>query len=42
MVPQSYEQDKSLGRWVSKQQTLHKNNKLGLDRKRILEEIGFA
>jgi hypothetical protein len=42
MVPSRYEQDKSLGQWVGKQRNLHTNNKLGLDRKRILEEIGFA
>jgi hypothetical protein len=42
MVPHRYEQDKSLGKWVSKQRNIYKNNKLGLDRQRILEEIGFA
>jgi hypothetical protein len=42
MVPQKYEQDKSLGRWVSTQRKYQKTNKIRLDRKRILDEIGFA
>jgi hypothetical protein len=42
MVPSSYELDKTLGRWVRTQRTFHKNNKLRLDRKDILDEIGFA
>jgi hypothetical protein len=42
MVPQRYEQDKSLGIWVSKQRALHKTNKFRLDRKRILDGIEFA
>ncbi len=41
-VPKIYEQDKSLGLWVSHQRTFHNNNKLRLDRKRILEDLGFA
>jgi hypothetical protein len=42
MVPQKYEQDKSLGRWVSTQRKYQKTNKIRLARKRILDEIGFA
>jgi hypothetical protein len=42
MVPKRYEADKSLGRWVGTQRTDHKNNKMRPDRKRILDEIGFA
>jgi hypothetical protein len=42
MVPYRYEQDKFLAGWVAKQRYYHKNNKLGLDRKRVLDEIGFA
>jgi hypothetical protein len=42
MVPLKYEQDKSLGIWVSNQRQYHKKNKLRLDRKRVLDEIGFA
>jgi uncharacterized protein YbgA (DUF1722 family) len=42
MVPRSYDQDKSLGEWVKTQRTLHKNNKLRLDRKIILDAIGFV
>jgi hypothetical protein len=41
MVPARYEQDKSLGIWVSAQRRFHNNNKLRLDRKRILDEVGF-
>jgi hypothetical protein len=42
MVPRGYEHDKSLGDWVSKQRTFHQNNKLRLDRKKLLDEIGFV
>jgi hypothetical protein len=42
MVPRSYEQNKSLGNWVHTQRTFHNNNKLGIDRKIILDEIGFT
>jgi hypothetical protein len=41
-VPKSYEQDTYLGQWVSTQRIFHKNNKLRLDRKDLLDEIGFA
>jgi hypothetical protein len=42
MVPYRYEADKSLGGWVSDQRSNHKKNKLRLDRKRLLDEIGFV
>jgi hypothetical protein len=42
MVPQSSKDDKSLGHWVNKQRKFHMKNELRLDRKRILDEIGFA
>jgi hypothetical protein len=42
MVPQSYEQDKSLGIWASTQRTFHKTNQIRLDRKERLEEIEFG
>jgi hypothetical protein len=37
-----YEQDKSLGHWVDTQRRNHVINKMRLDRKRILDEIGFV
>jgi hypothetical protein len=42
MVPRSYEQDKPLANWVYTQRKYHGNHKLGIDRKRILNEIGFT
>jgi hypothetical protein len=42
MVPCKYEQNKSLGQWVRTQRCLNNTNKLRLDRKRLLEDIGFA
>jgi hypothetical protein len=42
LVPRLYMQDKPLGEWVSKQRTVHNNNKMRLDRKGILDEVGFA
>jgi hypothetical protein len=42
VVPYKYEQDKSLGMWVSHQRSFHNNNKLRLDRKELLDQIGFA
>jgi uncharacterized protein YbgA (DUF1722 family) len=41
-VPRGYMEDVSLGKWVGTQRGLHANNKLRLDRKELLEEIGFA
>jgi hypothetical protein len=42
MVPYRYEQAKSLGKWVSNQRSGNNNNKIRLDRKELLDEIGFA
>jgi uncharacterized protein YbgA (DUF1722 family) len=42
LVPQRYEQDKSLGQWVSHQRNHHVNNFIRRDRKILLDEIGFA
>jgi hypothetical protein len=42
MVPNKYKEDTSLGAWVCTQRKYHKNNKLRLDRKRLLDESGFA
>jgi hypothetical protein len=42
MVPFRYEEDNSLGIWVSTQRKHHNNNKIRLDRKEILDQIGFA
>jgi hypothetical protein len=42
MVPRQYEHDKSLGIWVNTQRKNHNNNKIRLDRKIILNEIGFV
>jgi hypothetical protein len=40
MVPQrSYEQDESLGNWVTTQRSNHEHNELRQDRKTILDEI---
>jgi hypothetical protein len=41
-VSRTHEQDKSLGTWVSTQRSADVSNKLQLDRKRLLDEIGFA
>jgi hypothetical protein len=41
-VPQSYEQDNSLGQWVKTQRKCQKNNNLRLDQKKLLDEIGFV
>jgi hypothetical protein len=42
MVPYKYEQDKSLGRWVGRQRNYHNNHHILLDRKELLDRIGFA
>jgi hypothetical protein len=42
LVPRKYEQDKSLARWVRNQRSTNNNEKIRLDRKERLEEIGFA
>jgi hypothetical protein len=40
LVPQKYQQDASLGKWVSNQRRRHA--KLRLDRKVLLDELGFV
>jgi hypothetical protein len=42
LVPKRYEQDKGLGHWVSTQRSNHIIDEIRLDRKRLLDEIGFA
>jgi hypothetical protein len=42
MVTQKSMEDKSLGAWVVTQRGRRANEKLGIDRKMILDEIGFA
>jgi hypothetical protein len=42
IVPRRYEQDKSLGIWVSTQRKFHIKSNLRLDRKDRLDKIGFA
>jgi uncharacterized protein YbgA (DUF1722 family) len=42
IVPSTYQEDKSLGKWVGKQRELHSKDKLRLDRKDLLDELGFA
>jgi hypothetical protein len=39
LVPNKYEQDKSLGIWVKTQRTYYNNNKMRSDRKELLDEI---
>jgi hypothetical protein len=41
-VPQKYEEDASLGRWVIKQRLFQSNNTIQLDRKGLLDDIGFV
>ena len=43
VVPRLYEQDKALGHWVRTQHvSFHTNNTMRLDRKELLDEIGFV
>jgi hypothetical protein len=42
LVPRRYQEDASLGRWVSWQRVNHGKNTLRLDRKVLLDELGFA
>jgi hypothetical protein len=42
IVPQRYQGDASLGKWVSNQRRINVNNKLRVDRKGLLDEIGFV
>jgi hypothetical protein len=41
-VPSKYEHDKYLGQWVAKQRSFHTKNEIRLDRKDLLDAIGFA
>jgi hypothetical protein len=38
----TYQEDLSLGKWVSNQRQMHVSNTLRLDRKELLDELGFA
>jgi hypothetical protein len=40
-VPQGYEEDPKLAKWVNRQRTIIKNGKMGKERKRMLYAIGF-
>jgi hypothetical protein len=42
LVPDRYKEDASLGKWVSKQRQLHTQNTIRLDRKGLLDDIGFV
>jgi hypothetical protein len=42
MVPLTDKQEKVMGYWVSRQRSIYKNNKMRVDRKNRLDEIGFA
>ena len=42
IVPRSYEQDKAFGAWVSMQRRVHTNNTIRLERKELLDELGFV
>jgi hypothetical protein len=42
IVPQKYQEDASLGKWVDNQRTAHTNNKMRPDRKKLLDEIDFV
>ena len=42
LVPKKYPEDMSLGVWVAKQRATRVTNKLRLDRKELLDKIGFA
>jgi uncharacterized protein YbgA (DUF1722 family) len=42
IVPQVYEQDKSLGNWVSNQRSFHTKNKMREYRKKQLDEVDFV
>jgi hypothetical protein len=42
LVPQNYEEDPSLGRWVATQRKVYANNKLRSDRRSKLESVGFV
>ena len=41
-VPQHWQENKRLGKWVNTQRTAYKRGKLSPEKQRLLEEIGFA
>jgi hypothetical protein len=41
VVPRLYKEDKAFGRWVAEQRANNKINKMRLDRKELLDKIGF-
>jgi hypothetical protein len=42
VVPTKCEQDKAFGYWVSAQRRIHASNKMRINQKELLDEIGFA
>jgi hypothetical protein len=42
VVPCRYEEDMSFGKWVSYQRQMHIKNKIRLDQKKLLDELGFV
>jgi uncharacterized protein YbgA (DUF1722 family) len=42
LVPSKYQEDASLGTWVHKQRQFHNKNTIRLDRKDLLDQLGFA
>jgi hypothetical protein len=42
LAPRGYQEDLALWKWVSNQRLLHRNNELPLDRKGLLDELGFV
>jgi hypothetical protein len=42
IVPRRYQEDASLGSWINHQRRVHANEKLRLDRKGLLDDIGFV
>jgi uncharacterized protein YbgA (DUF1722 family) len=42
VVPCKYKEDASLGRWVDNQRHFHSKNIIRLDRKVLLDELGFV
>jgi hypothetical protein len=42
LVPKRYQEDMPLGNWVYSQRQVHRKNKLRVDRKVLLDDIGFV
>jgi hypothetical protein len=42
IVPRGYEQDKTFANWVTNQRTVHTDNKMRIDRKKLLDKLGFV